>query len=67
VQGYVANGHHYRICAASAVNYSGPLNSDFACDYLSVSRVLYGWVSGVGVVRNGATFTYQVALGVQNW
>ena len=67
VGGWVANGSPYRICTASAVDAWGPLNSDYRCDYGSSGRTLNGSVYGVGVVRNGATFGYQVAVGIQQW
>lgn len=67
VHGYVANGSPYRICAASAVSQWGPQNSDFRCDYGSVAKSLYGWVYGVGIVRNGAPHGFSVAVGIQTW
>ena len=67
VGGWVANGSPYRICAASATSYWGPMNSDYRCDYGSTSRFLAGWVYGVGVVRNGAPHGYHVAVGIQLW
>ena len=67
VHGYVANGASYRICAASAVSYWGPQNSDFRCDYGSVAKYLYNNVYGVGIVRNGAPHGFSVAVGIQTW
>jgi hypothetical protein len=67
VHGYVANGSPYRICSASAVSAWGPQNSDFRCDYGSVAKAIHGSAYGVGIVRNGSPFWFQVAVGIQTW
>jgi hypothetical protein len=67
VGAYVAYAAPYRICAASATSYWGSQNSDWRCDYTSVTRQLNGSVVGVGVVRNGAPFGYAIGGAAQWW
>ena len=67
VGAYVTSMSPYRICAASAVSYWGSQNSEWRCDYGSVSRQLNGSVYGVGVVRNGAPYGYSVGAAAQWW
>jgi hypothetical protein len=67
VSAVVAGNQWHRICAGSAYSYYGGNNSDWACDYGSVSRVYNGSVYGVGAARNGATYGYQVAMAIQYW
>jgi hypothetical protein len=67
VEGSVANSGNYRICAASAASYTGPMNSNWVCDYVYVMKLLNGNVYGVGAVHNGGPYTFQLYTGVQTW
>ena len=67
VSAVVAGNQYHRICAGSAYSYYGGNNSEWRCDYGSVSRIYNGSVYGVGAARNGATYPYQVAWAIQYW